>query len=66
MKKAKSKKLSLQKLSIAKLNNMSVIKAGHHRMSDRPTCGPDQVFYIYTKTCKTKAINCTSPTIIGA
>lgn len=70
MKKAKGKKLSLQKLNIAKLNSMSLIKGGYNpRKSGRPGCA-SEIYYQYTNNnnCQTHAEGCTDPsgpTVIG-
>ncbi|WP_109302109.1 hypothetical protein [Aquimarina sp. AU474] len=67
MKKARGKKLSLQKLSVAKLNNMNAIQGG--RKSRRPSCykceEDDILAYSQGLDCQTRVgANCTTPTII--
>lgn len=68
MKKAEGKKLHLKKIDVAKLNgnDMYLIKGGYK--SKRPTCNnedDDVLPYSEDKRCRTKQINCTSPTVIG-
>ncbi len=71
MKKARGKKLSLQKLSVAKLNNMHTIQGG--LKSGRPNCAnslkkcPEEDILAYSegRDCETRVgANCTTPTII--
>ncbi len=56
MKKAKGKKLTLEKLNIAKLEQMTSINGGHHK-SKEPACDGVFFYYIHTQNpdgCPTK------------
>ncbi len=66
MKTTKGKKLSLTKLRISKLHQMSSIKGGYTDKSGRPGCAGSPIF-VLTLTCETKC-DCTPtntcPTIL--
>ncbi len=64
MRKEGGKKLSFKKLSIAKLDNLSAIRAGYNNGKSRePNCTEVIYMIIYTHNnqCHTNAEGCTDP-----